>query len=152
MSRQFSFAATTLIAIACLAAIATTAASSESSARRLLVSKGCPDSSDWRGFGVDEAIAVARHVVIDGKVVHYQGRTTRLTKANYPVVQTVVIGRYANPGLARPRSLAREAKRRCANLAAGWVWAIVFHDSLSPMCCSYPVAFVARTERGFYVF
>jgi hypothetical protein len=150
MRAKVVVAATALLLAVLVIAVAT--AADRSRDRGLSVHRGCPDRSVRVGVTADQAMAAARRVMIDHRTVYYQGRRLRVTAQNWPVIQVLALGGY--PDLASPGGLAREAVRRCGRQPAPqlWGWAVVFHDSLSPMCCSYPSAFVARTERGLYVF
>ena len=114
---------------------------------------GCPAGYSSRirlNALVDDAIAAARRIVIDGKTATYQSGTIwRLNRQNTPVVQAVQLG--MTPPLAGQSKLAAEARRRCGR-AGEYAWAIVFGNTLSTVCCiTYPT-FVVRIKEAWYVF
>jgi hypothetical protein len=99
---------------------------------------------------VDGVIAAARRVFLDHITENNQGRITRRTRANFPVLEVVQLTGF--PPLPGSASLKRLAVRRCGKTNAYWAWAVVFTDTQSPVCCLREIVFVVRVERGWRVF
>lgn len=117
------------------------------------VYSGCPPAFtgyDTRGALVDEAIAAARTVALDHVVENNQGRLTRRTRRNYPVLEAVELATGA--ALFGQTRLGQIATKRCGRAAARASWAIAFTDTESPVCCTRDVRFAIRFKRGWWVF
>jgi hypothetical protein len=117
------------------------------------VHAGCPPvftGYDTRVALMDEVVAVARSIALDHIVENNQGRLTRRTRRNYPVLQVVELA--SAPVLAGQTRLRQIATRRCGPDAARASWAVVFTDTESPVCCIKDVRFVIRIDRGWWVF
>ena len=99
---------------------------------------------------VDGVIAAARRAVIDDKTETNQGRVTKRTAANYPVVEVVDLSRL--PLLPGAASLMRLAVARCGKITAQAAWAVVFRDTESVLCCVRDVVFVVHLRSGWKVF
>jgi hypothetical protein len=99
---------------------------------------------------VDGVIAAARRVVLDHVIENNQGRLTRRTAANFPVLEVVQLG--SAPLLPGASSLRRLAIKRCGKINAYWAWAVVFTDTESPVCCLRSIVFVVRVKTGWRVF
>jgi hypothetical protein len=99
---------------------------------------------------VDGVIAAARRVVLDHKTENNQGRITRRTATNFPVLEVVQFSDL--PPLPGSSSLLRLATARCGKAVAHWAWAVVFTDTQSPVCCLREVVFVVRIRTGWRVF
>lgn len=122
-------------------------------ASRTIVHRGCPahfGGRDLRGATADNAIAVARRVVLGHVIENAQGHAIRRTRASYPVIQVVSLETV--PALPGQAALARRAARRCAGPAARSSWAVVFTDTESVMCCIRDVRFVIRLRSGWWVY
>ena len=119
------------------------------------VRAGCPvrfdGGTEARGSLVDEAVAVARRIAVDHVVENNQGRTTRRTSANYPVLSAIQLR--TGPALPGQQTLTALASRRCGHTTAEWTqWAITFTDTESVLCCIRDVRFVIRLDRGWWVY
>jgi len=99
---------------------------------------------------IDGVLAAARGEVIDHKTENNQGRVTRRTAANFPVIEAVQLG--DAPLLPGAASLTRLAVARCGKLAAYYAWAVVFTDTQSVVCCIREIVFVVHVKSGWKVF
>jgi hypothetical protein len=132
---------------------ATAAATSGTIGRAAATRVRCPTDVTARSVRpatVDGVIAAARRVVLDHITENNQGRITRRTPANFPVLEVVQLTGF--PPLPGSASLKRLAIQRCGKTAANWAWAVVFTDTQSPVCCIREIVFVVRVERGWRVF
>jgi hypothetical protein len=107
-------------------------------------------SWDLRTATADEAVAVARRVVLDHVVEHNQGRATRRTRSNYPVIEVVSLGH--TPALQGQSALAKQAAHRCGRQMARASWAVVFTDTEPVLCCIRDARFVIRLRSGWWVY
>jgi hypothetical protein len=117
------------------------------------IHRGCPAhfaSSDLRTVTADEAVAVARRVALEHVVEHNQGRATRRTRSNYPVIEVVSLGH--TPALPGQSALAKQAAHRCGRQIARRSWAVVFTDTESVLCCIRDARFVVRLGSGWWVY
>src|SRR5437763_11148343 len=110
-----------VLAFLCLTlALAVPASSSNQIGFATGVHAGCPSRFDGRTQArtslVDEAIAVARRVAVDHVVEHNQGRTTRRTRSNYPVLSAIQLR--TGPTLPGQQTLTALASRRCGHTTA----------------------------------
>jgi hypothetical protein len=100
---------------------------------------------------VDGVIAAARRVVLDHITENNQGRVTRRTATNFPILEVVQLeGSPQLPGSSS--TLRRMAVGRCGKTNAYWAWAVVFTDTQSPVCCLREIVFVVRIKSGWRVF
>jgi hypothetical protein len=99
---------------------------------------------------VADVIAAARRVVIDHKRENNQGRITRRTTANNPVIAAIELG--GRPALPGSAPLLRLAAKRCGATTARFAWAVVFTDTNSVLCCVRDVVFVVHVKSGWPVF
>jgi len=113
----------------------------------------CPagvNAGTVRPAQVDDVIAAARRVVIDDKRENNQGRITRRTAANYPVIVAIELGEpQPLPGSV---TLLRRAARSCGQTTARLSWAVIFTDVNSVLCCVRDVVFVVHLDNGWRVF
>jgi hypothetical protein len=117
------------------------------------VHSGCPPpftGYDTRAALVEDAIAAARTIALDHIVENNQGRITRRTRRNYPVLQAVELA--TGPALPAQEQFKRIATKRCGHSAALASWAVVFTDTESPVCCIKDLRFAIRLKRGWWVF
>lgn len=117
------------------------------------VHRGCPTRfSEWdvRLATVDQAMATARLVALDHIVEHNQGRTTRRTRDNYPVLEAVELD--SIPPVPGQTVLLRQASRRCGKKIAQASWAVVFTDTESVLCCLRDVRFVVWLKSGWWIY
>jgi hypothetical protein len=128
-------------------------ASTSAGARLGPVHSGCPvPFSGWdvRTASADQAAAAARVVAFDHVVEHNQGRTSRRTRANYPIVGMVYLG--SGLHLSGGSALLRLATRRCGKSVAEVSWSVTFHDSESVICCLIDTRFVVHLRNRWWVY
>jgi hypothetical protein len=142
----------TLTALAVLVGMTSAEATS---ARGPFVTSGCPSRGDFGGGTAQEAAAAAiRYYIRKDPLIHVQGRTAKRTAANTPAVEIVALGVVgeALPGAA---VLKKQAMRRCPGRATarGALWAVLFHESVSVICCLHATFFVGqRTPHHWFAF
>jgi len=116
-------------------------------------SRHCPSGVNGRTVllaDVNSVVTAARAVVIDHKTETNQGRVTKRTVVNYPVVEAVDLSQLSTlRGAAWLRRLAAE---RCGGVNARYAWAVVFRDANSVLCCVRDVVFVVHLRSGWSVF
>jgi hypothetical protein len=98
---------------------------------------------------VDQAVAVARRIVIRNRFDTVMGRTYRRNRVNTPVLQAVQLGLL--PRLPGDDVLAAVARRRCGQ-AARHAWAILFGRVHTTIAGTRTGVFVVRMKDGWYVF
>jgi len=118
------------------------------------VTAGCPRKGDYGGGSAQDAAAAAiSYYIHEHPLIRVQGRTYHRTAANTPAVEIVLLG--DEPPLPGARVLERQAQRRCparATSHAG-LWAVVFHESVSVICCLHTTFFVSqRSPRHWIAF
>jgi hypothetical protein len=153
MSRALRSAA--LVAVLALLVVgAKPSAGTDAEASDSFPASGCPRATDWGGGTAQGAAAAAiRYYIRKDPVIRVQGRTYRRTAANTPVVEIVLLGDV--PPLPGSRPLKREALRRCPARATmrPVVWAVVFHESVSVICCLRATFFAGqRKPHQWFVF
>ena len=139
-----------------LAVVAALAAASfvvESTTAARTTARRCPSGVNGRTVrpvSVNGVLAAARRVVIDHKSENNQGRITRRTAANYPVIEVTELS--AVPRLPGAESLKRLASARCGSETAQFAWAVIFTDTQSVLCCIREIVFVVHVKNGWKVF
>jgi hypothetical protein len=117
---------------------------------------GCPSQRERVGIvGASFNIVVTTaQRVLYGETAHYQGRSERRTATNTPVVAVVTELGSLNPvRVEGQRQLLAEATKLCGGHTANFSSAVMFDDSLSPVCCLPPITlFVVRTDRSLRVY
>jgi hypothetical protein len=150
--RTASIVALTVLAVS--AGLMLAAAARTDSASRRSVEHGCPKQGDAGGGTAQEAAAAAfRYFVHKNPVIHVQGRTVRRSALNTPVIEIAEV-RPPEP-LPGGRALARMALRRCPapRTKRADIWAVVFHEGESVLCCQATTFFVGRRDsRRWFVF
>jgi hypothetical protein len=83
----------------------------------------CPAAEVPPLYGtVDQALAAARRLLIRGSITA-QGKTTKLTPRNSPIIDVVILARTARP-LPGAAALRAAATRRCGSDIAQASWAV----------------------------
>jgi hypothetical protein len=147
-----------------LAAAASSAGLSDGSVRRDSTATGanpplrlgCPSQRErvgTVGAPFNDVVTAARRVLY-AETAHYQGRSERRTATNTPVVAVVTELGSLNPARVEgQRQLLARATKLCGKHAANFSSAVMFDDSLSPVCCLRPITlFVVRTDRSLRVY
>ena len=139
-----------------LAVVSALAAASfvvESTTAAATTARRCPAGINGRTVrpaSVDRVLAIARRVVIDHKIENNQGRITRRTAANYPVIEVTELSAVLR--LPGAESLRRLASARCGSETAQFAWAVIFTDTQSVLCCIREIVFVVHVKDGWKVF
>jgi hypothetical protein len=139
-------------AIACAAAVGGLVASSSSSENAVRSGRSgtarCPSAEAPPLYGtVDQALAAARRLLIRGSITA-QGKTTKLTPRNSPIIDVVILARTARslPGAA---GLRAAATRRCGSDIAQASWAVYIDYPELLISSSIRLAFLVRTKAGW---
>jgi hypothetical protein len=117
-------------------------------------SSTCPRHVRFPAGNIDDAVAAARRLLIEGHTVTSQGVVHRLTAKNTPILAAVEL---APLGAAKPipgaSALRRQAASRCGASTARSAWAIVIDYPLIQIAAqSVRVSFVVRTDDGWRTF
>jgi hypothetical protein len=125
-------------------------------ARGPFVTGGCPRKGDYGGGTAQEAAAAAiTYYIREHPLIRVQGRTYHRTAANTPPVEIVLLPPADQPPLPGATVLKRQALRRCSGRATSHaaVWAVVFHESVSVLCCVHTTFFVSqRAPHHWFAF
>lgn len=88
----------------------------------------CPTRVIAANASLDDALTVARRLLIAGKTVTSQGQTVRLTHRNTPILAVARIFPAGHrPAMPGAEALRRTAERRCGAATARQSWAIVIN-------------------------
>jgi hypothetical protein len=109
---------------------------------------GCPRISVPPEYGtIDEAVAAARKLLVRGSIT-VQGKTTRLTRKNSPVLSIVTLAETSVP-FPGAAVLRATATRRCGRNTAAASWAVMLAvPDLTPTA-STRFAFLVKTKSGW---
>jgi hypothetical protein len=108
----------------------------------------CPAAEVPPLYGtVDQALAAARRLLIRGSITA-QGKTTKLTPKNSPVIDIVILARTARP-LPGAAALRAAATRRCGSDVAQASWAVYIDYPELLISSSIRLAFLVRTKAGW---
>jgi hypothetical protein len=141
--------------------VAATAATSKGTAQEPSSERrtDCPVNGKVFGGGTALGAAAAgwRHVIAADPVVEVQGRRYLRTRRNTSLVQVVQLAAVdiAIGPLPGVRALERMAKRRCPKSAPASrdsVWALVYHDGLTTVCCNHWFLFAWRSKDRWHVY
>ena len=155
------FATSALAASALTALVLASAATTETTARSTTTAsvRDCPAKGKVFGGGTAVAAAGAgwQHIIAADPVVEVQGRRYRRSRSNTPLVEVVQLGAVdiAIGPLPGVRALERMAKKRCPMsppASRDSVWALVYHDTLSTVCCNHWFLFAWRSKDRWHVY
>jgi hypothetical protein len=114
------------------------------------VRAGCPprgvNVAGVRVLTLEQAVEAARRIVARGREF-IQGRWEKRTRANQQVISASLTAPFRSGG-----RLYELARRHCGAQAASSAWAIVFHDSVTVLCCETQTVFVVASRSTTYVF
>lgn len=141
-----------LICVACVGACAQALASSGRQNQNAKMAgaavAGCPRLSVPPLYGqIDEVIAAARRLLARGSIT-VQGKTTRLTAKNSPLLSVVTLAPTGTPFPGTP-SLRATATRRCGRNIAVASWAVMLTVPDITPSGSTRFAFLVKTKSGW---
>jgi hypothetical protein len=155
------FAISVLAASALTALVLASAATTETTARSATTAsmRDCPAKGQFFGYGTAVAAAGAgwRHIIAADPVVEVQGRRYRRSRSNTRLVEVVQLGAVdiAIGPLPGVRALKRIAEKRCPTsppVSLDSVWALVYHDTLSTVCCNHWFLFAWRSKDRWHIY
>lgn len=155
------FASSALAASALTALVIAPTATPETTvvARGTTSVRDCPANGKVFGGGTAMGAAAAgwRHMMAADPVVEVQGRRYRRSRTNTPLVEVVQLGAVdtAMGPLPGVRVLERIAKKRCPKsppASRHSVWALVYHETLSTVCCNHWFVFAWRSKDRWHVY
>jgi hypothetical protein len=119
----------------------------------------CPVNGQIFGGGTAMGAAAAgwRHMIATDPVIEVQGRRYRRSRSNTPLVEVVQLGAVdiAMGPMPGARALQRMAKKRCPKSAPASrdsVWALVYHETLTTVCCNHWFLFAWRSKNRWHVY
>jgi hypothetical protein len=119
----------------------------------------CPVNGQVFGGGTAMGAAATgwRHMIATDPVIETQGRRYRRSRSNTPLVEVVQLGAvdFGIGPLPGVRALERIAKKRCpksSRASRDYVWALVYQETLTTVCCSHWFLFAWRSKNKWHVY